>query len=460
MKINATTVCVSTLLLLMNLSFSKQSAAQQYRLQDLYQQAIKTYPGIKAKQENINAVTYEKKQVNTLQLPQVALQVQNTYGTFQSTTGSVFPMPGMFNTSGGNVDRSNGDAISTAYGSVVADWTFYSFGKIRQQKMAADHKIGTAEKELSAYELNLKSRITQLYFHNLYYHAKFEWALQNAERMQQILDISKSYAEAGLKPGADSLLVASAQSKIKGDVVKWKGKLQANEQQIEEFSQAPFSADNNSITAFLKNRPAPLVRDSVIPQHPYLTVIESQIDYFGALEKSASRAALPSAALLGGYSVRGSGIENGETTTDWSSAFDQPQNNYLIGVGIKWNLTDGYKSKLNKKRIQHEKYAVAADLEQKKLQLKSAINATQANLKQELLRINETEESVEKARAAYELYNTRYESGLLNLTELLQIQLILQESEKDRIDAYQELWDIARIQSENTGDFFNLFSIF
>src|SRR5690606_1263154 len=106
-------------------------------------------------------------------------------------------------------------------------------------------------------------------------------------------------------------------------------------------------------------------------------------------------------------SMRSSGIENGASSSDWTAAFNTPsQNNYLIGIGIKWNMTDGYQSKLNKRRIQHEKFAVSANLKQRKMQLQSAIQAAQANLKQELIRVINTEESVEKARTAFELYNT------------------------------------------------------
>lgn len=451
----------ATFLLLQTMQFNKAQAQNNtYRLGDLYQQAIQKYPGIESRKEQIQAVIYEKKKVNTLQLPQVNLQLQNTFGTFQGTTGSAFPLPGVFNVSGGDVNQSNGNAIATTYGSAVADWTIFSFGKIQQQKQAASHKIAEAEKDLSAYELNLKSQITQLYFYNLFYLSKYEWAKENARRVNEILEISRSYAEAGLKPGADTSLAASAYAKIKADVAKWKGKLAANEEQIQEFIQLPFTASPESNNAYLKQRPLVSTKNPRHFNHPYLSVLESRIDYFDAMEKYAGRSALPSASLLGGLSMRGSGIENGQTTQNWGSSFENPRNNYLVGIGIKWNLTDGLKSKHNQKQLQHQKSSVTADYKQRELQLNAAIAASQKSLIQEMLRTDAIKESVEKAKTAFELYNSRYESGLLSLTELLQIQFILQESEKDQIEAYQELWDTARLQAEYTADFSGIFSIF
>jgi outer membrane protein TolC len=58
-----------------------------------------------------------------------------------------------------------------------------------------------------------------------------------------------------------------------------------------------------------------------------------------------------------------------------------------------------------------------------------------------------------KAREAYSLYLSRYESGLINLTELLQIQAILQQTEKSNIDTHGQLWDQLINKAELSGNF-------
>ena len=55
------------------------------------------------------------------------------------------------------------------------------------------------------------------------------------------------------------------------------------------------------------------------------------------------------------------------------------------------------------------------------------------------------------SQQAYDLYVTRYESGLINLIELLQLQKTLQDAENNYVTATAAYWNELINQSESTG---------
>ncbi|RYZ61123.1 MAG: hypothetical protein EOO14_05830 [Chitinophagaceae bacterium] len=68
------------------------------------------------------------------------------------------------------------------------------------------------------------------------------------------------------------------------------------------------------------------------------------------------------------------------------------------------------------------------------------------------LKLEATSASRNASREAYELYEVRYQSGLLSLIELLQLQKALQESEKAYVTAVTAYWNELLNQAETLGD--------
>jgi outer membrane protein TolC len=60
--------------------------------------------------------------------------------------------------------------------------------------------------------------------------------------------------------------------------------------------------------------------------------------------------------------------------------------------------------------------------------------------------------SLNASREAYELYEVRYQSGLLSLVELLQLQKALQEAESSYVSAVASYWNELLNQAETLGD--------
>lgn len=432
---------------------------QNLTLRQSYESAIEKYPGVAVKEAEIKHAKYQAKRIKSNRLPQTSLQIQNTYGTFESSSGAFFPLPGMFNVNGNNTSQTA--TTFNAYGSLVSEWEFFSFGKFNNENKAAALKVKEAESDLSLYQLSLKSTVSRLFFNVIYNEVKLEWAERSAERANEILNLSIGLANAGLKPGADTSLASSSFLQIQSDQNLWRGRFKASKFQLHEFTglntqEAPLLS-NQFLNLHLRYSSSHL---STTDNHPTLIKINDQIDYQNALHKAKQSSIFPSLSLLGGVSGRGSGANSEAVSTKWLDGYSNGKTNYLVGLGLRWNITGILDTKIEQKKIQQNRNIAQLHYQQQELNLNASIQATKAQLNEQEKQIKKTQKGVEKADEAYKLYRTRYESGLINLTDLLQIQLLLQQAEDKHIDAFRSFWEQVIVQAETSGDFTLLFDIF
>ncbi|WP_332911885.1 TolC family protein [Algoriphagus boritolerans] len=65
---------------------------------------------------------------------------------------------------------------------------------------------------------------------------------------------------------------------------------------------------------------------------------------------------------------------------------------------------------------------------------------------------------VNQSRDAYNMYLARYKSGLITLSELLQVRTLLEQAENNHIEASREYWMLLAYEAELTADFDFLFN--
>jgi outer membrane protein TolC len=450
------------MLLVLFILWSKPSHAQQpptLSLQQAWERANNHYPGLDERKYLIDEFKIRKKEVQSQALPQVQLQAQSSYGTLAGSTGAFFPIPGSFNVSGNNSMNPDINAAHNTFGSVLMDWRIFEFGKQRNAVEAAEFQVKAAESSFDAAGLSLQSRVTKLYIDILYHKANLQWSESNVIRLNNIRNVTVSLALAGLKPGADTSLATSSFLQAKAYQQEWLGKYDASKINFTEV--VPVQDFNLAVHAFLKADSGNLKIDSLPLSHPYLKVITNQLSYEKTQESLLAKEAMPSLSILGGLSSRGSAIHpNGTMTSGLTSGFANYANNYLIGLGIRWNISGVYTISLAKKRAEKTVKSVQARYETQKLQMKTALDAVNSRISQQEGQLLNNKLAEQQAKNAYDLYLVRYEGGLISLTELLQIQSFLQLAEREYIEAQQVLWNLLITQAEVSGDFNYLASQF
>jgi len=435
---------------------SQLHAQTGFGLSKVWEMTLSNYPGTAVKQAQLEESRVVKKLTrNNSYLPAVQLQLQNSLGTYASSSGSFFPLPGVINSNGraSSIAGQPSTAFNT-FGSVVADWKFFEFGRKNLAMKAADQGTDQAHSDLDAQQLKLRTQSTRLYLNILNRKINLIWALQNASRTRQIFELSASLASAGLKPGADSSLALSSYLQTLSSQELWKAKLGSDLIDLTELAPEADTTQGFPYERYLN--PAPFLIDDqqVGAAHPYLQVLENTVKYGETEIELARRKAFPTVSALGGLALRGSGIgSNGVVDNRVLAGYSHGSTNFLVGLAVTWNITGAVNSNLERERIVQKVKAYQANYAMQKLDLETSLNAVAKRIEGQKKQITNISSAVANARLAYDLYLSRYENGLISLTELLQIQSILQQAEKTNIEAHRLLWEQILVESEVSGDF-------
>lgn len=426
-----------------------------YSLEEVCQKTLWQYPSLVPKKYQIERQELDKDFIKKERLPEVNFQGQQSYGSYQGVSGAFFPLAGIYNTSGSDkVPNGKNKAVSNLYISAVLQWNFVQFGRIRTKLDVADAAIQLSKMALTQEELRLQTAVARQYFIILRSTAFLSINIADAERLEDLFDLSKAQANAGLRPGADTLLVKSNYYQIKGRVNEQQAMLETAMMQLAALIGE--DANNFAIDTSLFNANKIFTESpstDSLNDHPYLKYLKATILYADASLEAVKRLPYPSAGLLAGTGIRGSGINSSGMA---NSSFSEPWKNnisgYLIGVGVTWNLSSLYQNKIKQKMAEKEIQSAKADYEEANLQLKTSYNTAVSRWKQQRAKLIDARTALEASQQAYDLYVTRYENGLINLIELLQLQKTLQNAEINYVTATGAYWDELINQSESAGN--------
>lgn len=425
-----------------------------YSLQDVLQKTVQQYPSVTARKHEIERQQLRKDLVKKEQLPEVNFQAQQSYGSSKGISGSFFPVPGIYNTSGSakGLDGQS-SAVFNTYTSAVLHWDFLQFGRIKSKLNVAEAAVQLSATALSQEELRLQSIAALQYFNVLQSTAFLSTAKADVQRLKDLFELSKAQADAGLRPGADTLLIKSNYFQIKGQVNQQQASLETAILHLATLLREDtnsFSIDTSVYNA--NNIAFDLPLDDSLSDHPYLQYLKANIQYANASLAAVKRQPYPSVGLLVGAGLRGSGINSsGEANNGFTEPWKNNAAGYLVGVGVTWNLSSLYQNKTRQKIAEKEIQAAKANYEDANLQIKTSYAAAISRWKQQREKVIDAQTALNASEQAYDLYVTRYESGLINLIELLQLQKTMQDAENNYVTATAAYWNELINQSESTG---------
>lgn len=336
--------------------------------------------------------------------------------------------------------------------SALLQWDFLQFGRVQKKLQVADAAIGLSQSALSQEEFRLQTGGTRHYFDVLHHSARLSVLRSDADRLASLLDLLNAQAAAGLRPGADTLLIKSAFLQAKNKITDRQNLLQASLLQLAALIGEEGNALAVDTTVFFRLTSGKLPGEASIAQHPYLRYLDAVIEHSKAKVDVLRKEPYPSLGLLAGVGIKGSGIEpSGTVNKSLAAPWNNNTGSYLVGIGVAWKFSSLYKNKTRKHMAEREVASVKADREAARLQLQALYTAALVAYRQQVTNVQEARLALEAAQAAYELYSVRYESGLIDLIELLQLQKDLQGAESNYVAAVYSYWNELLAQSEALG---------
>jgi outer membrane protein TolC len=466
-------IFLSALVLLRQVPIYAQVSGDSSRLTlpQALQMAMTNYALLRAKENYANASAQEVKAAKQDGLPDFILEAENAYGTLDGMNGLSSGQPGITTLTSGPVTATqNWNAAFGALYVTNINWNIFSFGLQRAHVAAASGQHRQDLEDLKQEQFQEQLRVAGAYL-SLLAAERVSMAMEdNLKRASQLRDVILRRTENGLNPGVDSSIANAEVSRARLSLIDAKNYEQGQENQLSiQMGIAPrsFLLD----TSFSLRLPREMVDrgdvrargDGVdISANPTLQFLDSRVKTSDLLATYLQKTGLPRLSLFGVGQDRGSGYGTNYATdqSDYSTSFFQgigpSRVNYLVGIGLSWNITDfsRFRSRMTAQHFRSSALRDEYELEENKLT--NQLSLADEQIGNALAKYNETPVQLKSAIEAYGQKKALYETGLNNIVDVSQTLYILNRAEIDRDIACNAVWQALLFKAGSLGNL-NLF---
>jgi len=434
--------------------------AQSLSLRDALQTALNNYGSIKARKNYVEASKASVSQARRDYLPNLVVSAQQDYGTINGQNGPLYGFGGFAVASSGlPLPQQNWNAAFGALYLANINWEFFTFGRNSEKIKVAKSSLSRDESDLAQEQFQHQVKVAAAYLNLLAAQRITLSQEKNLERAQAFQTTAASRARNGLNAGVDSSLANAEVSNAKIALTRARD---TEQEQAARLAVLMGVATNTFVldSAFVSRLPQSLNASSSAKanEHPILRYYRSRLEVGNEQLSYYRRFYFPSFSLFGVIQERGSGFEAAYTqnqnayTTDYGSGVKPTRGNYLLGVGMTWNLTSTLRvnSQVRSQRFMAQGLKDEYDMADQQLNVQKAL--AENKLKNALDNYNEAPVQVKAASDAYTQKNALYKNGLSTMVELTQAMYALNRAETDRDIAYSNVWQALLLKAAAAGD--------
>jgi outer membrane protein TolC len=245
-------------------------------------------------------------------------------------------------------------------------------------------------------------------------------------------------AKSGIKAGVDTSIAEAEISKARLNYVELKGQRQQYKLMLSAITNmAPdqLQPDTGYLNKLIEHNQALVSVDPAIAFHPVLLYYKSL--YQNSLEKErlVKKSYYPTVSLQGAVWGRGSSISPGDEFRKLSTGIGLERGNYLVGVGVTYDLFNLKKRQLQLKTQQAYTNYADKQLQEQQMLLSLGESKLNAQLVTAGERLQEIPHQLAAAQAAYRQKLSLYKNGLTDILELNTALSVLYRAETDYIMA-------------------------
>jgi outer membrane protein TolC len=371
-------------------------------------------------------------------LPNLKLNYQADIGTNNNVAGPYFGFGIIPSDSRGVRTTNNTTAVSANVGVAALDWEVYNFGAYGAQNKVANSDIRVQQSQFANSKYQLQAYTIGNYLLLMRLQNFLDIQSRNIQRNVEIRRSVQSLAKSGVRAGVDTSIAEAELSKARLNYIELANQVKQVQLQLSAVSGLPYQSivpDTTAETALIA-QPASLQSiDQDTVNHPlinyYRSVYQNSLQRENLVKKSYN----PKIMLEGAVWGRGSSVDANDHFNSLSTGWGFDRNNYLVGVGISYNLFDLRRRQLKLRTQKAETSYNAHKLQEQKQLL--AVNANQADVELETAR-QRLQEIPHQLRAANDGYRQKlslYKNGLTDIIELNAALNILYRAETDYAQA-------------------------
>lgn len=430
------------------------------RLSDAVQQGLSGYQTIRARANYIKSSAAQVQQVRNQYLPDIIGALQEAYGTVNGQFGVSAPVTGTISASGPVYSAQSWNA---AFGSVYLlniNWEFISFGRLRARTDAALAQLSTDSANYRQEQFVTSVRIAGAYLNLLVARRFIENAKANLDRAGYVQQSVIARAKTGLIAGVDSSIANAEVSGARLALLQ----ATANEQRLRNDLLQLLVADPASVqsldSSFFTHPPVNYQTSFTPADNPQVKYYAQRVAQSQALEKNIRTSVNPGLSLFGTLQGRGSGFSYNYTpaladnyTKSYLDGIKPERYNYLLGIGITWNLMGPTKIR---QQVRAQEFLSAAYRDEYDLEvtrLRDQLYLADQQIENSLKSVQEAPLQLKAATDAYLQKTVLYKNGLGNIVDVQQALFTLNRAQTDISVAYINSWQALLLKAAASGDF-------
>jgi len=371
-------------------------------------------------------------------LPNLRLNYQSDIGTNNNVAGPYFGFGIIPSNSRGVRTGNNTTTVSANVGVAALDWEIYNFGAYGAQNKVAKSDIEVEQNQFARSKYQLQAYTINNYLQLLQLHDLLSIQARNIQRNAEILRSIRSLAKSGVRAGVDTSISEAELSKARLNYIELANQEKQVQLQLSAVSGMPYQSIIADTVAEMQLIGQTSVLQSLNPDtnnHPlinyYRSVYQNSLQREDMVKKSYNPKILFEGAVWG----RGSSVDANDHFNSLSSGLGFDRNNYLVGIGISYNLFD-----LRRRQLKLRTQRAATDYNSKKLQEQKqllSISASRANVELETARqrLQEIPNQLKAANDGFRQKLSLYKNGLTDIIELNAALNILYRAETDYAQA-------------------------
>lgn len=439
--------------------------AQVLTMRQAVQNALNNYGTIRAKANYVKASQANVKEAKREYLPDISFGIQQDYGTVASTYGPAAPgKVAPVSSSGPVFPKQNWNAAFGALYLTNVNWDFFQFGKAKERTLVAQRVLNRDLSDLDQERFEQGIRVSAAYLQLVATQKLIISQQKNLARADTFQRVVRARVRSGLNPGVDSSL---ANAEVSSARIALTNAIEAEQEQANALAQlmqvAAPDSNNFALDSIFVNRiPGSLTGAPALPltEHPLLKFFQDRVNVSDEQAKYLKTFQYPTFSLFGIGQDRGSGFSYNygpanpnAFTQNYLKGVSFGTANYLVGVGVTWNLTTPLRVH---QQIVAQKYTSAGLQEEYGLisqELKAQIVLAESRIKNALANYHEAPIQVKAASDAYLQKETLYKNGLATIVDVTTAAFVLNQAETqlDVIDT--NVWQALLFKAASTGDF-------
>lgn len=435
---------------LVQIAIAQSPADTLIHLKDAVSLAEQNYHLLKAAKYEADAAYENVKVVKYNKLPTIETSYQAGMATANNLTGMFYPN-GILPISGPPSSDNNYTAASGSAANILLNWQAVTFGerdaKISVSVAEANSKNLEWKKDLFNHKINVISA----YLDVLLSADIIRIEEQNIQRVEVSLKESRALVINNIKAGVDTALFLSELSKAKVDLLNAQRQLQTQQwlwAQLMVINALPVPADTN----FLNKLPSVIPgTDTSFVNHPLIQYSQSQFDLSKSKEHLLKKSYLPKLNIWGTGFARGSGFENNQSIKTWDGlAFSR----YNYGAGLQLSFPIMKYGEVKRQLQQQNLFSKASEeriLENKQI-LSTQQGLANTAFNSAIAIAGETKLQLASAQYAFKAMQIRYNTGLVNFSDLIQTEYNLLKAELDVKKAYWDAWKALLLEAAVDGN--------